>query len=368
MRKWGGTSLREHRPKQWFPLTTPSGEIVFPYRNDGNEGHWRWGKDQKMKTILADPLNAHWELCPFDDGVTVNGVHERWVPFEKLRDKKKAVGWGTWLDQIGFNSDATRELKDIFGSKPFDTPKPTSLIEWLISLHNDDHAIILDSFAGSGTTAHAVLKLNAQDGGNRKFILVEMMDYAETITAERVRRVMDGYGEPSKSASVVGAGSEPAPTLSPATKSSKAVEGLGGGFEYYTLGEALFNEDGQLNEVVGVEAILRYVAYTERVGAGHARDDCASDADDSRARPDSSRAWPAPTVDGCYYLGETYGVQVYFIYQPNRITTLDLDLLAKLAIKPGKLVIYADQCLLGEEFMRRHGIIFKKIPRDITRF
>lgn len=202
LRKWGGISLRKDRPKQWYPLTTPTGEVVYPYRNDGKEGHWRWGKEQKMKEIIGNPELAHWELCSYDNGIVVNGEKERWVPFEKIRNSKKTVGWGTWLDSVGFNSDATRELKEIFGEKPFDTPKPTSLIEWLLSLHEDDDAIVLDFFAGSGTTAHAVSKLNADDGGKRRFILVSNTEATEEepdknlcrdVCAERVRRVMRGY-------------------------------------------------------------------------------------------------------------------------------------------------------------------------------
>lgn len=219
LRKWGGTSLRTDRPNQWFPLTAPNGEIVYPHRNDGKEGHWRWGKDQKMKEIVVDPNLAHWELCNYDDGIEVNGCKERWVPFEKIRDSKKTVGWGTWLDTVGFNSDATRELKDIFGEKPFDTPKPTSLIEWLLRLHDDENSIVLDFFAGSGTTAHAVLNLNREDGGNRRFILVSSTEatsempnknICRDICAERVRRVITGY----------------------TNKKGESVTGLGGGFAY----------------------------------------------------------------------------------------------------------------------------------------
>ena len=81
----------------------------------------------------------------------------------------------------------------------FDFPKPVQLIEYLLGFYSKPASIILDSFAGSGTTAHAVLNMNKNDGGNRKFILVEMMDYADSITAERVKRVIDGYGEGQKS-------------------------------------------------------------------------------------------------------------------------------------------------------------------------
>lgn len=84
------------------------------------------------------------------------------------------------------------------GKATFDTPKPRRLLEYVLTIAGNQDTLILDSFAGSGTTAHAVLNMNKADGGNRKFILVEMMDYADSITAERVKRVIDGYGEDKK--------------------------------------------------------------------------------------------------------------------------------------------------------------------------
>lgn len=104
--------------------------------------------------------------------------------------------------------EAGKELALIFdGRTVFDYPKPPTLIAYLLSFICDKDSIVLDSFAGSGTTAHAVLKLNAVDGGKRKFILVEMMDYAETLTAERVKRVIEGYGEGDKAMPGTGGGS-----------------------------------------------------------------------------------------------------------------------------------------------------------------
>jgi adenine-specific DNA-methyltransferase len=127
-------------------------------------------------------------------------------------------------NEVGHTDEASKELKALFGgSSRFDTPKPTRLIERILQIATDPDSIILDSFAGSGTTAHAVLNLNQQDGGNRKFILVEMEDYAESITAERVRRVMEGYAD---------------------------VEGTGGNFSFYELGEPLLLDNKYLNENV----------------------------------------------------------------------------------------------------------------------
>ncbi|MEJ1964310.1 MAG: DNA methyltransferase [Gammaproteobacteria bacterium] len=130
--KWGGVSLRSDRPGQWYSMRTPAGIEVWPVRNDGAEGHWRWGREHSMRPILEDPEQAHWELRAFDDGVLWNGQRERWVPYEKIREPSKSVGWSTWLDSHGFNADATRELKEILGRKAFDTPKPLALIRWLV--------------------------------------------------------------------------------------------------------------------------------------------------------------------------------------------------------------------------------------------
>lgn len=184
--KWGGTSLRADRPNQFYELPTPDGTMVLPHRNDGKEGHWRWGKDNVgILVAKKDTTFFHWEMRPYDAGVKVNGIGERWVPYEKIRDVKKTLGWSTWLDKFGTNADATRELKELFGEKPFDTPKPVSLLKWLISLHADDDAIVLDFFAGSGSTAHAVFSLNSEDGGRRRFILVQLPEVCDEASGAR---------------------------------------------------------------------------------------------------------------------------------------------------------------------------------------
>ncbi|MGH8434544.1 MAG: site-specific DNA-methyltransferase [Pseudomonas sp.] len=230
-----------------------------------------------------------------------------------------------WKKDVGSNRTSKNEMRAIFSeTSSFDTPKPSSLIGRILEIAADKDALILDSFAGSGTTAHAVLKLNAQDGGSRRFILIEMMDYAETLTAERVRRVMGGYGE-----------------------GGKPVAGLGGGFTYQSLGEQLFDDCGQLNPAVGLAAVRDYVAWQEGI-------------------PKAARL-PRDNPQHRYRLGEANGLRVFFVYEAKRVTTLDLELLAELVQSPGPTLIYADQLALGEEFMRRHAIRFKKIPRDIAR-
>lgn len=228
----------------------------------------------------------------------------------------------------GTTDQGGAEIKEIFGSAIFDTPKPVSLIERILKIAAGKNAIVLDGFAGSGTTAHAVMNLNAMDDGNRRFILIESMDYAETITAERVQRVISGY-----------------------QSGENKVPGLGGGFDYYTIGEALFNDNETLNESVGIEEIRRYVAYTENIPK-----ECLV-MQDNPYTP--------------HLLGLNKDTAWIFNYSSEQATSLNIDFLASLKFgrdKPATAIIYADRCLLTKEFMTKNGILFKKIPRDITRF
>ncbi len=325
--KWGGTSLRADRPGQWFPITAPDGTVVYPIKNDGEEGHWRWGKEQKMKGILSDPENAHWELRQFDTGVMWQGLNERWVPYEKIRETSKSIGWSTWLDSYGFNADATRELKEIFGLKPFDTPKPMSLLRWVVSLHSDNDALVMDSFAGSGTLAHAALSLNADDGGNRRFILVEMDDnIARNVTAERVKRVATGY----------------------TNAKGNAVEGLGGGFQFCRLSaEPLFTAEGQIRADVTFAQLAEFVWFAE-TGSGLGTQ--------LRGHGDSP------------LLGVHEGRAIYLLYNGilkdksiaggNVLTGPVFELLPKFS---GPKVIYAAANRMGGR-AGREGVMFKQTP------
>lgn len=227
----------------------------------------------------------------------------------------------------GTNEDAYESLQEIFKQERiFDFSKPHRLIEKIVdaATHFDSDSIILDSFAGSGTTAHAVLNLNKQDGGSRKFILVEMEDYAETITAERVRRVIKGYG--------------------PSTGSGTVTEGTGGSFSYYELGPELL-KDGFINEDVSEQTIREYLYYTET----------------NHALPTKNNGHPA-------HLGNFEGVAYYFVYSKDKTTTLDSKFLASISEKSDRYVIYADNCVMPQKFLFDHDITFKKIPRDIRRF
>lgn len=216
-----------------------------------------------------------------------------------------------------------KELSAIFGESPFPFPKPTALIYRILQLITNKDSIVLDSFAGSGTTAHAVLNLNKKDGGKRKFILCEMLDYAENITAERVRRVISGYGE-----------------------GKNAIEGTGGSFDFYELGETIFEpKTGLLNNNAKVEQIRHYVWYTET---------------HTSYKEDEKRSNP-------YLLGTHNFSDYYFYYEPQEETVLDWEFLCKIKQRAEQYIIFADRCLLADEELQKHNIVFKKIPRDIKR-
>jgi adenine-specific DNA-methyltransferase len=242
-----------------------------------------------------------------------------------LSEAKQGVVPSTlWLHtDAGQNADAKQEIRDIFhdGNEIFNTPKPTRLIERILQIASNSDSIILDSFAGSGTTAHAVLNMNKADGGHRKFILVEMMDYAETITAERVRRVIDGYGE-----------------------GKNAVEGTGGSFSYYELGQPLMHADHTLNEDVPTEKMRQYVYFME-----------------------TKQPMGQVNQDEPYLLGRHRNAAYYFYYEKKQVTILNHDFLATVQTKAENYVIYADLCTLSEEELQGAHITFKKIPRDISK-
>jgi adenine-specific DNA-methyltransferase len=227
-----------------------------------------------------------------------------------------------WLySEVGHTQDAKKEFNNILHDVKlkFDTPKPSSLIDRILEIATSKDSIVLDSFAGSGTTAHSVLKLNKKDGGKRKFIMIEMEDYAETVTSERIKRIISG---------------------------NEKHEGTGGSFDYYLLGKHLFGEDGNFNEEVGILKIRSYIYYTET----------------------KKQLEEKKQKDNEAFLGKHNDTAYYFHYQPDDTTTLDHQFLATMKTKAEQYVVYADNCLLTKDYLTKHNIVFKKIPRDVSRF
>ncbi len=304
----GDVSVKTYSATNDYPIKTPSGRIVNP-----PSGYcWRFSKE-KFSELVND--NRIW-FGEKGDNVPrfkrfLNDVQDGIVPLT------------IWLhEEVSHNQGGKQDLKKIFHESiiPFDTPKPVQLIEKIIQIATNENDLILDSFAGSGTTAHAVLNLNKADVGNRKFILIEMEDYAESITSERVKRVINGYAK------------------TPCT---------GGAFNYLDLGEPLFNEENLLNPDVGVEAIRIYVWYSETR---------------------SALPVTTPTNDNAYFLGAHIGTAYYFYYVADAVTTLDDAFLETVRTAAENYVMYADRCTISATQLEKYKIIFKKIPRDISRF
>ena len=299
-------------------------KAIRPPNVRGKLGCWTWSldkfNDEKQNIIITGKSGSY-------------SVKKRtFINPEDIYEQNgklflRAISEGNSRSIIDFSTnDGTNILNEIMNiSNVFDNPKNLNMLEYLIKLIPDSNSIILDSFAGSGTTAHAVFNLNKQDGGNRKVILIEMEDYAETITAERVKRVIQGYGN---------------------------TEGVGGSFDYYELGEPLFLEDGMLNEDVEIGKIRQYVFYTET---------------QSPLTPKGGTS-PQNEADNAYFLGKKNDTSYYFYYEKDTVTTLDHEFVATMRTRAEMYIIYADNCLLSKEFLTEHNIIFKKIPRDIRRF
>lgn len=323
LRKRGAGAKREDRPNMFYPFYysetqktlsvdyIPDAITIFPHLSDGSDGRWRWGIDtvrERIAELTVLKVRGRDEYDVFQ---------KDYLPKDGTKRVKPKSFWGG----SEFSAEAgTLQIKAILGKGVFETPKPIGIIEYILQQATDKDDIILDSFSGSGTTAHAVLNMNKADGGHRKFILVEMMDYADSITAERVKRVIQGYGTGKQSA-----------------------EGTGGNFSYYELGEPLMIGDN-LNEAVGLDKIREYVFFTE-----------------TKCR------LPEAHGDEPYYLGEHANNAYYFYYERDAITTLNRDFLRTVKTKADRYVIYADLCTLSEEERERHHITFKKIPRDITK-
>ena len=299
------TTSMDDRPNLRYPLYY-EGHEIWPAKQ------WFWAKERALEAQANNELvfsekNGKWTVNYKQYLNGADGTQRKSKPYSIITGIYTQAG--------------TKAIKEIMGSgKAFDFPKPPELISYFLQMITGENDIILDSFAGSGTTAHAVLNMNKADGGHRKFILVEMMDYADSITAERVKRVIQGYGE-----------------------GKKAVEGTGGSFSFYDLGEPLLVGDC-LNEFVGPEKIREYVWFME------------------------TRAPYAPaTGENPYYLGTCNDTGYYFYYEPERVTVLDYPFLSTITEKSGNTVIYADRCSIGADKLAQMGIVFKKIPRDISR-
>ena len=287
-----------------------------------DSGQWRWEQGRANKAIQ----NYERYASEYSSSMSINDyfIEHLMATNEKLdfvrKNENGTIQYYVPPQTGKLLSDNWMDILLSGSYAGFDTEKNVLLLQRIVDWITSDNDIILDSFAGSGTTAHAVLNMNKADGRHRKFILVEMMDYADSITAERVKRVIRGYGE-----------------------GKNAVEGTGGNFSFYDLGEPLLVGDC-LNEAVAPEKIREYIWFME-----------------------TKQPYAPPSGGNPYYLGQHNDTGYYFYYEPQRVTVLDYAFLATITEKADSTIIYADRCSIAEEKLTQTGIVFKKIPRDISR-
>ena len=306
-----------------FPIVNPAtGQEHYP----GERGNWRFSQDTILELLTRDEI---W----FGSRGTGRPKLKRF-----LSDVKEGTSYPSMWTFVPMNMTGSMEMQAIFGDATrFESPKPVGLIQELMRLGSDKDSIVLDSFAGSGTTAHAVLALNKEDGGNRKFILVECENYADDITAERVRRVIEGV---------------------PSARDEKLREGLGGSFTYATLGdpidaESLLNGDS----LPTFQTLASYLLHTATgISAGQ-------------------KALKSQNKSGLFY--STDSTNYYLLYKPDSDwlrsdAAMFGESVAKRirsAIVPKKkdAVVFAPGKFIGQRELTALGITFSQIPYDIHR-
>lgn len=317
--KWGSGARREDRPTMYFPIKSPDGKNMYPKTPDGREGRWRVGK-ARMEVLIENDL-IYWEKR--------NG---EWIPYEKVyysEEALKKIKERSILYEIASTGDASNQLKDIFGIKDvFNNPKPSDLVKFFITYTTDKNSLILDSFSGSGTTGRAVMDLNKEDSGNRKFILVQMTEATENepnknickdITRERIKRAIGKYGYDS-------------------------------GFKYLRVGQPLDAETLLEGKLPDYKTFARYVYYL-----------CTGENLKDEKKISEKK----------FFVGDFGNQAIYLIYKQDyeALTRMALNLEVAeriIAEQPNKKrIVYAPACFLDEEYMEEKQIEFVSIPYNL---
>lgn len=306
----GINAPKEKRPNLFFPIYINQKDEVSLIRKskkdneilpitDGKKMSWRWSKNKIT--------NEKHNIIVVRNGVNVSIYKKQRPNLGDLPSKKpKSIFYRAEYS----SGNGTAQLKSIFGEKVFNNPKPLELISDFIKIGSEKDSIILDSFAGSGTTAHAVLQLNKEDkDSNRKFILVEMEEkIARKITSERVRRV---------------------------------AKTLGGSFEYVMLGDTLFESSGAINQKVSFQDLASYIYFIET----------------------HTNINPKRIKDN--FIGEYNGQEFYLLFKEKDKNILNRVAVLKIGKSKLPKIVYADKCLLDQNILDKYGIIFKQIPYSV---
>lgn len=306
-----------------YTIATPSGRRVKPPPGS----HWRMVEDDFWQLVKEDRI--------------VFGAKGNNVPAIKLflHEVQSGLVPRTWwpAEEVGHSQDGKRELQAIFdGASPFDTPKPLRLLDRIIHIATDKDDLILDSFAGSGGTGHAVLQKNREDGGSRQFILIEMEPtVCQDVAAQRLSRVLE------QTARENGGGGQALPPFPQPDQSD--------GFRFCKLADPLFDEAGQIRSDVTFADLAAHVFFTET------------------GEPIPKRAsGKSPLIGVCH------NVAFYLLFngvlgdkRPAGGNVLTSAVLDSLPTHDGPKVIYGESCRLGDTRLRREDITFKQVPYEI---
>lgn len=317
----GVNAPRSARPNLFYPIYVNKNNEVSVVRNsahdiellpitDGKEMSWRW----ERKKVERDAS----EIIVVGDTDKISLYKKQRPNIGELPSKKPK----TLFYKPEYSSgNGTAQLKKIFSDKVFNNPKPVDLIKDLIFLATNDNDLVLDSFAGSGTTGHAVLELNKEDDGKRKFILVELEeDIAGPVTAHRLKKVVEGY------------------------TGAKYSGGTGQGFEFLELNGELFGKDGFINQSAAYEDLASYIFYTE------------------------TKAYTELSSIKSPFIGSHGSTTYYLVFNKAGDNLLGDKLFNELKNTGGKKVIFADKTLIDEEDLLKHDIVFKQIPYELRKF
>lgn len=325
--KTGDLSARNFYSQGTYEIVCPSGRVI-PRPPTGT--YWRYSREKFLE------MDADKRIWWGKDGGSIPQI-KRFLS----EVKQGVVPQTMWFyGDVGHTQDAKKELVSVMNfadsQSVFITPKPSRLIERVIQIGTNPGDLVLDSFGGSGTTAHAVLKINrsAPASEPRRFIMVEMDGkIAREVTAERVRRIAQGY----------------------TNAKGEKVEGFGGGFRFCELSEPLFDEDGKIRETVRFADLARHVYFTET----------------GEPLPRERISAKSPL------LGVHQGRAVCLLYNGilkdkspgggNALTQETLGLLREVCVGQSveRLVVYGTSQRLSPARLKREGVTFKQIPYSI---
>ena len=334
----GTSSSREDRPNLFFPIyigedlsislfpRSSNDTELLPRHSDGTDAVWRWGRERVESNAQDLIVKPHRRMGYQLITKVRPGIGETFTAKPRSLWYKPQYAAANGTNVINALMDEQRV---------FDFPKSVPLLADIIRFANVGPSdIVLDSFAGSGTTAHAVLSLNKEDGGNRKFILVECEDYADSITAERVRRVISGV---------------------PGARDRTLRDGLGGSFTYCTLGPPIDVETmltgEHLPEYSELAAYLLHTSSGIAVGAD---------------------ALAAQNEDGLFY--EDDRACYYLLYQPNipwlqsNDGMLNADRARRIsADRPAgkRAIVFGPGKYIGQRDLTTLGVTFVQLPYEM---